>query len=172
MTALIDVLWSVLTAAGGTLALGLIVTLAVGINALTLLFLGSAVVTLERFARASRRRGACSDSRCVWSLLVAAGVAAWGGPELTGAGVEPGWRAIRGRAARVAARGRARGGWAFARRSRASPPECSRAAAPACWASAMRWWSAPAAGSCTRPRRRWWRPARSRCSRCGGGRRR
>ena len=97
MTAFVDVLWSVLTAAGGTLALGLIVTLAVGINALTLLFLGSAVVTLERFARATRRwREPCSDSRCVWSLLVAAGVATWGGPELTGAAREPGWRAIPG----------------------------------------------------------------------------
>jgi len=36
--AIFDVLWGLLTAAGGTLALALIVTLAVGINALTLLF--------------------------------------------------------------------------------------------------------------------------------------
>jgi lipoprotein-releasing system permease protein len=92
MTALTGVLWSVLTAAGGTLALGLIVTLAVGINALTLLFLGSAVVTLERFARANRRLGSLLGCGLVWSLLVAAGVAAWGGPELTG-GREPGWGA-------------------------------------------------------------------------------
>jgi lipoprotein-releasing system permease protein len=92
MTAFFDLLWSVLTAAGGTLALGLIVTLAVGINALTLLFLGSAVVTLERFARANRRLGSLLGCALVWSLLVAAGVSAWGGPELTG-GREPGWRA-------------------------------------------------------------------------------
>ena len=46
-----DAVWNVLAAGGGTLALVLIVTIAVGINALTLLFLGSAVVTLERFAR-------------------------------------------------------------------------------------------------------------------------
>jgi lipoprotein-releasing system permease protein len=94
MTALIDVLWSVMTAAGGTLALGLIVTLAVGINALTLLFLGSAVVTLERFARANRRRGSLFGFGLAWSLLVAVGVAVWGGPELTDAGGELGWRAI------------------------------------------------------------------------------
>ena len=50
--AIVDALWGLLTAAGGTLALALIVTLAVGINALMLLFLGSAVVTLERFGRA------------------------------------------------------------------------------------------------------------------------
>jgi lipoprotein-releasing system permease protein len=96
MTAFIDMLWGVLTAAGGTLALGLIVTLAAGINALTLLFLGSAVVTLERFARAARRRRSLFGFGLVWSLLVAAGVAAWGVPQLTGAGAEPGWRAIPG----------------------------------------------------------------------------
>lgn len=47
--------WAGLSAAGGSVALGLIVALAVGINALTVLFLGSAVVVLERFARAARR---------------------------------------------------------------------------------------------------------------------
>ena len=96
MTAFIEMLWGVLTAAGGTLALVLIVTLAAGINALTLLFLGSAVVTLERFGRAARRWRSLLGVVVVWSLLVAAGVAAWGGPELTGAGEHPGWRAIPG----------------------------------------------------------------------------
>ena len=43
--------WTVLTAAGGTVALGLILAIALGINAMTLLFFGSAVVALERFAR-------------------------------------------------------------------------------------------------------------------------
>jgi len=47
--------WEWLAAAGGSVALGLIVALAVGINALTVLFLGSAVIVLERFARAARR---------------------------------------------------------------------------------------------------------------------
>ena len=43
-----EALWNVLTAAGGSLALTLIVTLALGITALTLLFVGSAVVkTIE-----------------------------------------------------------------------------------------------------------------------------
>ena len=96
MTTLIDVLWSVLTAAGGTLALALIVALAAGINALTLLFLGSAVVTLERFARAARRRWSLLGFGLLWSLLVAAGISTWGGPALTVAGLEPGWRAIPG----------------------------------------------------------------------------
>ena len=49
------ILWDLLTVAGGTLALSLIVSIAVGINALTFLFVGSAVVTLERFARVARR---------------------------------------------------------------------------------------------------------------------
>jgi lipoprotein-releasing system permease protein len=48
-------IWDVLSAAGGTLALTFIVALALGINALTILFLGSSVVVLERFARAVRR---------------------------------------------------------------------------------------------------------------------
>jgi len=47
--------WSLVTATGGTLALGFIVAIALGINALTILFVGSAVIVLERFARASRR---------------------------------------------------------------------------------------------------------------------
>ena len=49
--------WTVLTAAGGTVALGLILAIALGINAMTLLFFGSAVVALERFARVATRRG-------------------------------------------------------------------------------------------------------------------
>jgi lipoprotein-releasing system permease protein len=45
--------WGVLTATGGTLALTFIVAIFLGIVALTLLFLGSAVVALEQFARGS-----------------------------------------------------------------------------------------------------------------------
>jgi lipoprotein-releasing system permease protein len=96
MSAMVEVLWSVLTAAGGTLALALIVTLAAGINALTLLFLGSAVVTLERFARAARRRRSLLGFFLLWSLLVAGGVVAWGGPALLGLTGEPSWRALPG----------------------------------------------------------------------------
>lgn len=51
---ILQALWDVVAAAGGTVALSFIVALAVGINALTLLFLGSSVVVLERFARAAR----------------------------------------------------------------------------------------------------------------------
>jgi lipoprotein-releasing system permease protein len=47
--------WDVLSAAGGTLALSFIIALALGINALTILFLGSSVIVLEGFARAVRR---------------------------------------------------------------------------------------------------------------------
>ncbi len=92
--AFFDVMWGLLTAAGGALALALIVTLAVGINALTLLFLGSAVVTLERFARASRRRLSLLACALGWTLVVAAGVAAWGGDELRGTGGADDWRGM------------------------------------------------------------------------------
>jgi hypothetical protein len=74
----LEALWGLLTAAGGTLALALIVSLAVGINALTLLFLGSAVVTLERFARAAHRWTTLAVVTVFWILVVAAAVAAWG----------------------------------------------------------------------------------------------
>jgi lipoprotein-releasing system permease protein len=46
--------FDVLEAAGGGLALSFIVALALGLAALTLFFLGSSVVVLERFARAGR----------------------------------------------------------------------------------------------------------------------
>ena len=92
--AFFDVLWGLLTAAGGALALVLIVSLAIGINALTLLFLGSAVVTLERFARASRRWRSLLGFALLWTLVVAAGVSAWGGDELHAAGVLEGWRGM------------------------------------------------------------------------------
>jgi lipoprotein-releasing system permease protein len=54
--------WELLAAAGGTLALSFIVAIALGISALTVLFLGSSVVVLERFARAARSP---------WSVAVA-----------------------------------------------------------------------------------------------------
>jgi len=50
-----DLLWQVLAAGGGGLALTFIVALALGLLALTVFFLGSAVVVLERFARAASR---------------------------------------------------------------------------------------------------------------------
>jgi lipoprotein-releasing system permease protein len=69
----VDPIWSVLTAAGGSLALTLIVTLAVGITALTLLFVGSAVVTLESFARVARRWRSTIGFGVVWAVFVGAG---------------------------------------------------------------------------------------------------
>ena len=58
------IVWDVLTAAGGTLALTLIIAIALGINGLSLLFVGSAVVALEQFSRAARRfRSAAVSAR-------------------------------------------------------------------------------------------------------------
>ena len=65
-------LWDLLAAGGGTLALTFIVGLALGLLSLTILFVGSAVVVLERFARVK--------SSPLWiagfGILVAASLAA------------------------------------------------------------------------------------------------
>ena len=86
--------WQLLTAAGGTLALSFIVAIALGINALTLLFLGSAVVVLERFARAARR----VSSSVLAGLVVAAGagglLAELRAPDAMAAGGEAALRAF------------------------------------------------------------------------------
>jgi len=65
-------LWEWLTAAGGTLALSFIVAIALGICANTVLFLGSAVVVLERFARATRRLRSVAIVTVVWAALLGA----------------------------------------------------------------------------------------------------
>ncbi|HKE12688.1 MAG TPA: ABC transporter permease [Myxococcota bacterium] len=67
--------WSLATAAGGTLALGFIIAIALGINALTILFMGSAVIVLERFARASRRWGSLAVM-CVGVAVLVGGLVA------------------------------------------------------------------------------------------------
>jgi lipoprotein-releasing system permease protein len=67
--------WSLATAAGGTLALGFIIAIALGINALTILFVGSAVIVLERFARASRRWSSLT-LMCVGVAVLVGGLAA------------------------------------------------------------------------------------------------
>jgi lipoprotein-releasing system permease protein len=69
-----ELVWGALTAAGGTLALSLIVAIAVGTLALTLLFVGSAVVALERFARIARSPRTLGPVVVVWSALLGAGV--------------------------------------------------------------------------------------------------
>ena len=63
-------LWTWLTGVPGTLALVFIVAIALGINAMTLVFTGSAVVALERFARASRRWSTRIGCVIAWSLVL------------------------------------------------------------------------------------------------------
>ncbi len=75
--------WEVMTAAGGTLALTLIVAIALGINALTLLFLGSAVIALEQFARVATRWRSLLGFGLFWSLTVAGGWLYVHAPELS-----------------------------------------------------------------------------------------
>jgi len=86
MTPLASVLWDALSAAGGTLALSFIVAIAAGIGALLLLFLGSAVVVLERFARSARRWRGVLVAGLVWSAAV--GLVIWGGPARSAASYE------------------------------------------------------------------------------------
>ncbi len=64
-------LWDLLTAAGGTFALSFIVAIALGIGVMTLLFMGSAVVVLERFARATLGIGRLALVSVVWAALIA-----------------------------------------------------------------------------------------------------
>ena len=82
MPAFTTLLWDVLSTAGGTLALTFIVALALGINALTLLFLGSAAVALERFARAIRGWRSPIGVSLAWSVLVGVAAVYWGAAEL------------------------------------------------------------------------------------------
>jgi lipoprotein-releasing system permease protein len=81
MLAFAAALWDLLSAAGGTLALSFIVALAVGINALTLLFLGSAVIALERFARVAQHWRGVLGVGLVWSALVGVAGLYWGEAE-------------------------------------------------------------------------------------------
>jgi lipoprotein-releasing system permease protein len=75
------VAWDLLTAAGGSLALTLIVTLIAGLGALAVLFLGSAVVTLESFARVARRpRGVVLIAAC-WAAALGGATLAFADPE-------------------------------------------------------------------------------------------
>ncbi|MDH5307678.1 MAG: ABC transporter permease, partial [Myxococcales bacterium] len=87
-----SMLWDVLTAAGGTVALGLIVVIALGINAMTLLFAGSAVVALEGFARAARRTRSVVGFGALWAIVLGAAVVVAHSAEL--ADVSPRDRAL------------------------------------------------------------------------------
>jgi len=75
--------WGVLTATGGTLALTFIVAIFLGIAALTLLFLGSAVVALEQFARVSRSWRSLVGFGLCWSGIVGSGYLYHFRPELS-----------------------------------------------------------------------------------------
>jgi len=77
--------WNALTAAGSTLALTLIVAIAVGISGLTLLFLGSAVVALEQFARANRSWGSLLVIALLGSLCGGYAVVQSQAPEIAAA---------------------------------------------------------------------------------------
>jgi lipoprotein-releasing system permease protein len=70
MTPLATQLWDWLTTAGGSLALSFIVAIALGICANTVLFLGSAVVVLERFARATHRLRSVVIVTVIWAALL------------------------------------------------------------------------------------------------------
>jgi lipoprotein-releasing system permease protein len=63
--------WDVLSVAGGGLALAFIVGIIVGIATLVMLFIGSAVVVLEQFARATRSVPRLLLVTLVWALLLA-----------------------------------------------------------------------------------------------------
>ncbi len=63
--------WEALAHAGGGVALSFLVALALGICALTLLFVGSAVVVLERFARAARSPLRAAVVTVVWGAIAA-----------------------------------------------------------------------------------------------------
>jgi lipoprotein-releasing system permease protein len=71
MSGITERLLELLTTAGGTFALSFLVVLAVGISALTLLFAGSAVVVLERFARRARRVRSIASASVAAALLAA-----------------------------------------------------------------------------------------------------
>jgi len=72
VTELAAAAWNVLTAAGGTVALALIIAMAVGINAMTLLFFGSAVVALEGFGRAAKRWSVIVVCALAWAAVIGA----------------------------------------------------------------------------------------------------
>jgi len=75
--------WGVLTATGGTLSLTFIVAIFLGIAALTLLFLGSAVVALEQFARVSMSWRNRIGFGLLWSGIAAGGYLYQFHPELS-----------------------------------------------------------------------------------------
>jgi lipoprotein-releasing system permease protein len=81
-------IWDVLTTAGSSVALGLIVAIALGINAMALLFMGSAVVALERFARVARSWRSAVCFGALWSAVLGAFAIYLQSDELAGRGLQ------------------------------------------------------------------------------------
>ena len=84
MGVLAGALWEGLTAAAGTLALSFIVALSLGLMGLSVLFLTSAVVVLDRFARVARLGTGVLVAGVVWSAFAAAVAARTLTPEALG----------------------------------------------------------------------------------------
>ncbi len=94
MGQLAELFWNLLSVAGGSLALGFIVAIALAIGAITLLFFGSSVVVLERFARAANRPKQTVAVALCWALLVGSVGVLIASPEARMAGESAGllWR--------------------------------------------------------------------------------
>jgi lipoprotein-releasing system permease protein len=89
-------IWEAVAALGGTVALCFIVVLVAGIVALTVLYVGSAVIVLERFARvACSRHWIGLFALVVVTLIAMVGLREWS-PEAAGAPIED-WLAAFGR---------------------------------------------------------------------------
>ncbi len=69
---MVEVFWHLVTATGATFALTFIIALALGINALVVLFLGSSASVLERFSRVSQSPRTRIGVIVAWSGCVAA----------------------------------------------------------------------------------------------------
>jgi len=96
------ILWDALAAASGTVALSFIVALALGLAAMTVLFLTSAVVVLDRFARTARPAPVAGVA-ALWAAVVAAAAARGATPEALDVSADPG--TLRAVAAAVGAAG-------------------------------------------------------------------
>ena len=94
MTGAADSFLDLLGAAGGTFALAFIIALTLAIIALTLVFLCSAVVVLERFARAERRPLTVIAVGLGWAALLAPLVVSEVRPELAAASWAEWWAAL------------------------------------------------------------------------------
>ena len=97
---LIGAIWDGLTAASGTLALSFIVALALALVGMAVLFLTSAVVVLDRFARVARRPLPIAAAALGWAVFGAAVAARSITPDALGIEADPDtvrlWAAVYG----------------------------------------------------------------------------